>query len=361
MVVITASTGCRRRKLRSNSSASATRYQLLPRRAPVPETRRRPPTITVGSSPASVRMVPTSDVVVVLPWVPATAMPYLRRISSASISARRMTVMPRARAAPISGLSSWIADERTTRSAPTTCSGEWPIAHGDAERLEMARRLARRLVRAGDLEVVVEQHLGDAAHAGAADADEVDAAQAGHLPEHRRRAHRATSARRSTMASAAPGRARRRAASAMRCSVASGVSSAPPTAPRAAPRAAPMSPPRRRARAPRRRAPSPGVALLVAGRDRQRHQDRRPPGGAQLGERDGAGARDDEVSGGERRRDVVDEGHAPRRGRVARRRHPPPAKPPASTRRAPCRTDGGRAACVRPAAAACPPPPAPAR
>ncbi len=75
MLVITAMTGVRRRKLRSNSSASATRYWLLPSRAPVPRRRRRPPTITVGSSCASVRTVPTSEVVVVLPWVPATAMP----------------------------------------------------------------------------------------------------------------------------------------------------------------------------------------------------------------------------------------------------------------------------------------------
>ncbi len=45
----------------------------------------------------------TSDVVVVLPCVPATAMPYFMRISSASISARGMTGMRSARARTTSG------------------------------------------------------------------------------------------------------------------------------------------------------------------------------------------------------------------------------------------------------------------
>ena len=48
-----------------------------------------PPLITVGSSPAASSSVATSDVVVVLPCVPATATHCLSRISSASISARR--------------------------------------------------------------------------------------------------------------------------------------------------------------------------------------------------------------------------------------------------------------------------------
>ena len=48
---------------------------------------------------------PPCEVVVVLPWVPAMAMPYLSRISSASISARAMTGMPRWRATCTSTLS----------------------------------------------------------------------------------------------------------------------------------------------------------------------------------------------------------------------------------------------------------------
>ena len=45
-----------------------------------------------------------ADVVVVLPWAPATAMPYFMRISSLSISARGITGICRARAASTSGL-----------------------------------------------------------------------------------------------------------------------------------------------------------------------------------------------------------------------------------------------------------------
>jgi hypothetical protein len=56
-------------------------------------------------------MAPTREVVVVLPWVPATATPYFRRMSSASISARRTTGIPRRRASTTSGLSGGTAEE----------------------------------------------------------------------------------------------------------------------------------------------------------------------------------------------------------------------------------------------------------
>ena len=52
-----------------------------------------PPLITVGSSPAASSSVATSEVVVVLPCVPATATQLFSRMSSASISARRTTGM----------------------------------------------------------------------------------------------------------------------------------------------------------------------------------------------------------------------------------------------------------------------------
>ena len=55
----------------------------------------------------------------VLPCVPATAMPRLKRISSASISARGTTGMRCARASISSGLSGLIALETTTQSAPS--------------------------------------------------------------------------------------------------------------------------------------------------------------------------------------------------------------------------------------------------
>jgi hypothetical protein len=50
-----------------------------------------PPLITVGSMPPASSRVAIIEVVVVLPWVPATATVFLSRISSASISARRTT------------------------------------------------------------------------------------------------------------------------------------------------------------------------------------------------------------------------------------------------------------------------------
>ena len=50
----------------------------------------------------------------VLPCVPATATADFSRISSASISARRTTGRPRARAATSSGLSRLMAEETTT-------------------------------------------------------------------------------------------------------------------------------------------------------------------------------------------------------------------------------------------------------
>jgi hypothetical protein len=54
-----------------------------------------PPLITVGSMPPASSRAATIEVVVVLPWVPATATLSLRRINSASISARRTTGMRR--------------------------------------------------------------------------------------------------------------------------------------------------------------------------------------------------------------------------------------------------------------------------
>ena len=66
--------------------------------------------------------------VVVLPCVPAIAMPCLSFISSASISARGTTGMRRARAASTSGLSPLTAVEVTMQSAPWMWAASWPIA-----------------------------------------------------------------------------------------------------------------------------------------------------------------------------------------------------------------------------------------
>src|SRR5271166_245792 len=139
-LVTTARMGDNFRKERSLSSASATRYCDLPRRAFEPRVSTRPPTTTVGSRPPAASTVAIIDVVVVLPCMPATAIPYLRRMSSASISARWMTGIFRRRASITSGLRSFTAELVTTTPAPTTLAAAWPskmVAPSDARRSVM--------------------------------------------------------------------------------------------------------------------------------------------------------------------------------------------------------------------------------
>src|SRR6267378_1988989 len=113
-----------------------------------------PPLITVGSrSPAS-SSAATIEVVVVLPWVPAIATQLFSRISSASISARRTTGMRWARAANVLG----------------------PVADIDLDALVAQPGDIGALGGVGALHGVAEiaQDLGDAAHADAADPDEMN-------------------------------------------------------------------------------------------------------------------------------------------------------------------------------------------
>ena len=86
-----------------------------------------PPLITVGSKPPASTSAATSDVVVVLPCVPAIATQCLSRISSASISARRTTGSRWARAATSSGLSRLIAVDTTSTSASPRLPAAWPM------------------------------------------------------------------------------------------------------------------------------------------------------------------------------------------------------------------------------------------
>ena len=82
---------------------------------------------TVGSKPPATISSAIIVVVVVLPWVPAMAMFDLSRISSASISARRTTGRPWARASSSSGLPGLIAVEITTTSASARFSAACPV------------------------------------------------------------------------------------------------------------------------------------------------------------------------------------------------------------------------------------------
>ena len=71
-------------------------------------------------------MVAVIEVVVVLPWLPATAIPYLRRISSASSSPRGITGICRRRASCTSGFCSSTAELTTRARAPATLDAAWP-------------------------------------------------------------------------------------------------------------------------------------------------------------------------------------------------------------------------------------------
>ena len=114
MLVTTAITGARRRKEPSLSSASATSRSPAPRRVVLgvaSGASTRPPITAVGSRPTAPSTCAISEVVVVLPWLPAIAMPSLRRITSASISARGITGILRRPASTSSGFSGRTADE----------------------------------------------------------------------------------------------------------------------------------------------------------------------------------------------------------------------------------------------------------
>ena len=71
----------------------------------------------LGCQPAARRISASIDDVVVLPWLPATAIVVRVATMARSASARRSTGMPRSRAATTSGLLSGIAVEMTTASS----------------------------------------------------------------------------------------------------------------------------------------------------------------------------------------------------------------------------------------------------
>src|SRR5512134_145792 len=126
MLVTTAMVGDNLRNEPSDSSASATRNLPWPSLALLPRVLSLPPMTMVGSMLPWVSTVETMEVVVVLPWVPAMAMPYFIRISSASISARGITGIFRRCASRSSGLSGRTAEETTTTCPSSgTLSAAW--------------------------------------------------------------------------------------------------------------------------------------------------------------------------------------------------------------------------------------------
>jgi hypothetical protein len=119
------------------------------------------------------------EVVVVLPWVPAMAMEsrFIRMIS-ASISARGMTGRCFARASRHSGLSSATAEEYTTTWASPRLPAWWPMLILAPMERSLDDRVRVGDVRAGHRKAQIDEEFGDAAHADASDADEVDVAYA---------------------------------------------------------------------------------------------------------------------------------------------------------------------------------------
>ena len=126
ILVTTAITGVKCRNEASDSSASATIYSPVPKRAFALAASSLPPITKVGSMPASFKMLAIKLVVVVLPCVPATAIPCLKRINSANINARGTTGIFWARAAITSGFASFTALDTTTTSAFFKFSVAWP-------------------------------------------------------------------------------------------------------------------------------------------------------------------------------------------------------------------------------------------
>src|SRR5581483_11496349 len=102
-------------------------------------------------------------------------------------------------------------------------------AHVDTKLTQALRRRRFAAIRAGHGIAEVVQHLGDAAHAHAANADEMHAAESAHqvfVSEQTARRHAATSTQARAMSAAASGLASVRAASAMAMSLARSPSSA---------------------------------------------------------------------------------------------------------------------------------------
>ena len=113
------------------------------------------------------------EVVVVLPWLPAIAMPYFRRISSASSSPRGITGMFSRRASSTSGLRASTAELTTTALAPAMFAAAWPSMIAAPSACQPLGGGAEFQIGPADLVAEVQQHFRDPGHADAADAGEV--------------------------------------------------------------------------------------------------------------------------------------------------------------------------------------------
>ena len=150
-------------------------------RSPARRRRRRPgsspPRKKPGSAPSARSAWTSIPAVVVLPWVPATAIRRRSAQSSASSSPRWITRWPRSRARASSGLSSAIArrdDDLGARRDALGVVADPRLEPGGAQPLQVG---ALGAVAAGHrgAELVADER--QAAHPGAADRDEVQLAR----------------------------------------------------------------------------------------------------------------------------------------------------------------------------------------
>ena len=115
------------------------------------------------------------DVVVVLPWVPPIGdVPLEAHDLGQHLGAAHDRHAALTRAASTSGLPSLMADEITTTPALAELSALWPMTIMNAlgaQPLDIGAVLG---VGAGDFVAEVLHHGGDAGHADAANADEMD-------------------------------------------------------------------------------------------------------------------------------------------------------------------------------------------
>ena len=145
----------------------------------MPVSYRLPPIANDGSSWHAWAATVSSEVVVVLPWVPEIAI--MRRSSSAedSAAARRRNGLPLFRAATNSGWAGLMAVVYTNVSVASTCCGR--VTDLDVRTERPQRRNGGRIARfaAGDRDATFDEDAGQRAHPGSGDAHDVHPAQRG--------------------------------------------------------------------------------------------------------------------------------------------------------------------------------------
>jgi len=174
MLVTTARMGESFRNEPSLSSDSTTRNWLWPSRAfEPPMDCSRPPTTTVGSWPAWLNMVASIEVVVVLPWLPATGDAVLEAHQlGQQLAAGNHRDLPAPR---FLHLGVFLGDRGANHHRPGRSDIRCgvPLVYGGAQAGQALRDRREPQVGAADGVAQIQQNLRDPAHPDAADAGEV--------------------------------------------------------------------------------------------------------------------------------------------------------------------------------------------